>query len=97
MSFDFYEIILYYYIFFFKSYGDPRDLHVKRHSFPTRRSSDLGDVAAERPARRARRAAINSRRAHGEDEGAVGAAVASARGVPVPGGHLGRDGLRAVG
>src|SRR3546814_6318697 len=28
--------------FFFKSYGDHRDLHVLTHSFPTRRASDLG-------------------------------------------------------
>src|SRR3546814_7238516 len=27
--------------FFFKRYGDHRDLHVLTHSFPTRRSSDL--------------------------------------------------------
>src|SRR3546814_1702422 len=27
--------------FFFLCYGDPRDLHVRTHSFPTRRSSDL--------------------------------------------------------
>src|SRR3546814_11341392 len=27
--------------FFFLCYGDPRDLHVLTHSFPTRRSSDL--------------------------------------------------------
>src|SRR3546814_20195394 len=29
-------------IFFFKLYGDNRDRHVRTHSFPTRRSSDLG-------------------------------------------------------
>src|SRR3546814_1577516 len=28
-------------VFFFKGYGDHRDLHVLTHSFPTRRSSDL--------------------------------------------------------
>src|SRR5881628_2274758 len=28
--------------FFFYCYGDHRDLHVSQHSFPTRRSSDLG-------------------------------------------------------
>src|SRR6059058_6454462 len=28
-------------VFFFKRYGDHRDLHVVTHSFPTRRSSDL--------------------------------------------------------
>src|SRR3546814_21045196 len=28
--------------FFFKWYGDPRDLHVLTHAFPPRRSSDLG-------------------------------------------------------
>src|SRR6059058_6075900 len=28
-------------LFFFKRYGDHRDLHVVTHSFPTRRSSDL--------------------------------------------------------
>src|SRR3546814_9058054 len=28
-------------MFFFDGYGDPRDLHVLPHSFPTRRSSDL--------------------------------------------------------
>src|SRR3546814_3899716 len=30
-----------FYLFFFKGYGDHRDLHVLTHSFPTRRSSDL--------------------------------------------------------
>src|SRR5213075_2443310 len=30
-------------LFFFKAYGDHRDLHNKAHSFPTRRSSDLVD------------------------------------------------------
>src|SRR3546814_6609636 len=30
--------------FFFKLYGDHRDLHVLTHSFPTRRSSDLKPV-----------------------------------------------------
>src|SRR3546814_11648453 len=29
------------YVFFFLGNGDPRDLHVLTHSFPTRRSSDL--------------------------------------------------------
>src|SRR6058998_1111842 len=29
------------FVFFFKSYGDHRDLHGDEHSFPTRRSSDL--------------------------------------------------------
>src|SRR3546814_14666755 len=29
------------FFFFFKGYGDHRDLHVLPHSFPTRRSSDL--------------------------------------------------------
>src|SRR3546814_17574558 len=28
-------------VFVFECYGDPRDLHVLTHSFPTRRSSDL--------------------------------------------------------
>src|SRR3546814_20673764 len=28
-------------VFFCELYGDPRDLHVLTHSFPTRRSSDL--------------------------------------------------------
>src|SRR3546814_10999793 len=28
-------------LFFFLVYGDPRDLHVLTHSFPSRRSSDL--------------------------------------------------------
>src|SRR3546814_10593139 len=28
--------------FFFELYGDHRDLHLRTHSFPTRRSSDLG-------------------------------------------------------
>src|SRR3546814_19998930 len=31
--------------FFFYLYGDPRDLHVLTHSFPTRRSSDLSSLA----------------------------------------------------
>src|SRR3546814_6186075 len=31
-----------YMCFFFECYGDHRDLHVLTHSFPTRRSSDLG-------------------------------------------------------
>src|SRR6056297_3343768 len=30
------------FFFFLQSYGDHRDLHVLTHSFPTRRSSDLG-------------------------------------------------------
>src|SRR3546814_19347107 len=30
--------------FFFKGYGDHRDLHGLTHSFPTRRSSDLGVI-----------------------------------------------------
>src|SRR3546814_10545167 len=34
------------FIFFFYGYGDHRDLHVLTHSFPTRRSSDLGDRMA---------------------------------------------------
>src|SRR5213594_4761021 len=34
-------IDLYFFFFFFKSYGDPQDLHKRSHSFPTRRSSDL--------------------------------------------------------
>src|SRR3546814_1149884 len=32
-------------VFFLYGYGDNRDLHVLTHSFPTRRSSDLGDVS----------------------------------------------------
>src|SRR6059036_1739770 len=44
----------YGYVFFFlESDGDPRDLHNLRHSFPTRRSSDLSKAvigpAPERP------------------------------------------------
>src|SRR3546814_14761746 len=31
--------------FLFEVYGDHRDLHVLTHSFPTRRSSDLGEAA----------------------------------------------------
>src|SRR3546814_728480 len=31
-------------MFFFQCYGDHRDLHLLAHSFPTRRSSDLGGV-----------------------------------------------------
>src|SRR3546814_20797601 len=34
-------------MFFFKLYGDPRDLHVLTHSFPTRRSSDLYQLTIE--------------------------------------------------
>src|SRR3546814_11008607 len=30
-----------YVFFFFKCYGDHRDLHLLTHAFPTRRSSDL--------------------------------------------------------
>src|SRR3546814_14500360 len=39
------------FLFFFYWYGDHRDLHVLTHSFPTRRSSDLGvlDVAERAP------------------------------------------------
>src|SRR3546814_4555240 len=33
------------YIFFIEGFGDHRDLHVLTHSFPTRRSSDLGQRA----------------------------------------------------
>src|SRR3546814_13528275 len=32
-----------YVLFFFELNGDHRDLHVLKHSFPTRRSSDLVD------------------------------------------------------
>src|SRR5881398_4043385 len=35
------------YCFFFKFYAPHRYLHVKRHSFPTRRSSDLLAVIVE--------------------------------------------------
>src|SRR3546814_6172692 len=31
-------------VFFFQTYGDPRDLHVLTHSVPTRRASDLSQV-----------------------------------------------------
>src|SRR3546814_15030386 len=34
--------------FFFFCYADHRDLHLLNHSFPTRRSSDLAMVAANR-------------------------------------------------
>src|SRR3546814_5111014 len=33
--------------FFFKFHGDHRDLHVRTHSFPTRRSSDLQNSATD--------------------------------------------------
>src|SRR5213082_960760 len=33
-------------LLFFYWHGDPRDLHCVRHSFPTRRSSDLGSFSA---------------------------------------------------
>src|SRR6056297_3867908 len=42
-------VILFTIYFFFKGYGDHRDLHVLTHSFPTRRSSDLS-----RPRRKSR-------------------------------------------
>src|SRR3546814_11413452 len=35
-------IQIFYYVFFFYCYVDHRNLHVLTHSFPTRRSSDLG-------------------------------------------------------
>src|SRR3546814_10804640 len=35
----------------FSGYGDHRYLHVLTHSFPTRRSSDLGDLAGQRAVR----------------------------------------------
>src|SRR3546814_15669408 len=35
-------------LFFLERYGDHRDLHVLTHSFPTRRSSDLAEGAAQR-------------------------------------------------
>src|SRR3546814_1938075 len=41
--------------FVFYGYGDHRDLHVLTHSFPTRRSADLGQgdrVGRDRPGRR---------------------------------------------
>src|SRR3546814_11570608 len=43
--------------FFFKCYGDHRDLHVPTHSFPTRRSSDLlrRPPCSARPRPRSRR------------------------------------------
>src|SRR3546814_9812803 len=42
------------FVFFFSLYGYHRDLHVLTHSFPTRRSSDLGhnrDCGAGMPVR----------------------------------------------
>src|SRR6187200_1966422 len=38
--------------FFFYCYGDHRDLHCVRHSFPTRRSSDLDSANADGPTAR---------------------------------------------
>src|SRR3546814_14150225 len=38
-----YSIVCIFYVrCFFELYGDHRDLHVLTHSFPTRRSADLG-------------------------------------------------------
>ena len=54
------------------------------------------DVPAQRPACRARRAAIDTRRAHGKNESAVGAGIARPRGAPVARGGMRRDGLRGI-
>src|SRR3546814_4542775 len=40
-----YNVTCMFFAFFFKVYGDHRDLHVLTHSFPTRRSSDLAPPA----------------------------------------------------
>src|SRR3546814_4884268 len=37
------SLILLLVVFFYEEYGDTRDLHVLTHSFPARRSSDLGN------------------------------------------------------
>src|SRR5205823_13250885 len=54
------------------------------------------DVAAQGPARGARRAAIDVRRAHGKYEGAVGARIARPRSAPVARGSVRRDGSREI-
>src|SRR3546814_3549716 len=41
-----YSLWLFGLCFVFCGYGDHRDLHVLAHSFPTRRSSDLGSLDA---------------------------------------------------
>src|SRR3546814_18592929 len=43
------------FFFFFYEYCHPRDLHVLTHSFPTLRSSDLGDVCCRIDASEPRR------------------------------------------
>ena len=58
--------------------------------------AEESDVAAQGPARRARRAAIDVRRAHGENESAVGARIAGTRGAPVARGGVLRDGWGAI-
>src|SRR3546814_12417947 len=40
--------LVFSFFFVFYGYGDHRDLHVLTHSFPTRRSSDLGSSRARR-------------------------------------------------
>src|SRR3546814_1425588 len=48
---------IYVFFFFFKGYGAHRDLTVRTHSFPTRRSSDLDDRSATALSGAARRLA----------------------------------------
>src|SRR6266404_6635379 len=49
------------------------------------------DVAPQRPARWARRTAINMRRAHGKHEAPIGPGVACQRGLTVPRGRVRRN------
>src|SRR3546814_14823276 len=56
------------YSLFFSLYGDPRDLHVLTHAFPTRRSSVLGrrSPVCRAPISVARRPARSSREGPGQ-------------------------------
>src|SRR4030088_1964518 len=49
------------------------------------------NVAPQRPARRARRTAINVRRTHRKHEAPIGTGVACQRGLPVPRGRMRRN------
>src|SRR3546814_15520759 len=50
------QLSIIFYLFFFELYGNHRDLHGLTHSFPTRRSSDLGPTASKIGATAARNA-----------------------------------------
>ena len=55
-------------VFFFYAHAHPRDTHVLAHSFPTRRSSDLGRASVERNQERVERIKKLKEELHREEE-----------------------------